>query len=182
MKKDMHPKLTGSARILSLIGLIGISFLLSVHAMPPPSAFGVWDRGSSFDPKDHPFLKGLAFNEKWADVEKQPGVFDWSTLDEAMDAAVRKNQFICNSSPQKACIDHRGSTFSLQLPDASKFVGLNVQIAHITLGKHGNCHRMAAAGIQRQRACTIKFDVIRMSANGQNLHFFFSHCFCGNPS
>ena len=81
----MHPKLTGSARILSLIGLIGISFLLSVHAMPPPSAFGVWDRGSSFDPKDHPFLKGLAFNEKWADLEKQPGLFDWSALDQAMD-------------------------------------------------------------------------------------------------
>ncbi|MBX7211171.1 MAG: hypothetical protein K1X78_22890 [Verrucomicrobiaceae bacterium] len=63
-------------------------------AAPPPSAFGVWDRGSSFDPKDHPFLKGLAFTQRWADVEKQPGAFDWSTLDESMDAAVRRNQFI----------------------------------------------------------------------------------------
>ena len=62
--------------------------------MPPPSAFGVWDRGSSFDPKDHPFLKGLAFNQAWAEVEKQPGVFDWSTLDQAMERAVQRNQFI----------------------------------------------------------------------------------------
>ena len=50
------------AKKLSLILLIGISSLLPVHAVPPPIAFGVWDRGSSFDPKDYPFLKGLAFN------------------------------------------------------------------------------------------------------------------------
>jgi len=82
------------ARIPSLIVLICVSYLGSVQAAPPPGAFGVWDRGSSFDPKDHPFLKGLAFNQRWAELEKQPGVFDWSTLDEAMDAAVRRNQFI----------------------------------------------------------------------------------------
>ncbi len=94
MKTHRHPKLTGCARILSLIGLIGINSLWPVHAVPPPSAFGVWDRGSSFDPKDYPFLKGLAFNQSWAEVEKQPGIFDWSTLDRAMDTAVRRKQFI----------------------------------------------------------------------------------------
>jgi hypothetical protein len=57
----MHAKPTGCVIILRLIGLIGIGAPLSIHAVPPTSAFGVWDRGSSFDPKDHPFLKGLAF-------------------------------------------------------------------------------------------------------------------------
>ena len=79
---------------LGLVGLLGTTLLLSVHAAPPPSAFGVWDRGSSFDPADHPFLRGLAFYQKWSEVEKQPGVFDWSVLDQAMDTAVRRNQFI----------------------------------------------------------------------------------------
>ncbi len=90
----IHCELARFAKALCLIGLMGVSSRLSADAAPPPSAFGVWDRGSSFDPKDHPFLKGLAFNEKWADVEKQPGIFDWSTLDQAMDTAVRRNQFI----------------------------------------------------------------------------------------
>jgi len=92
--KYIHPLLTVFARKLCLIVLISTCSLSLVHAVPPPSAFGVWDRGSSFDPKDHPFLKGLAFNEKWASVEKQSGIFDWSTLDQAMDTAVRRNQFI----------------------------------------------------------------------------------------
>ena len=92
--KIIYSELARAARALSLIGLVGTSLLLSVHAMPPPSAFGVWDRGSSFDPKDHPFLKGLAFNQAWADVERQPGVFDWSTLDQAMENAVKRNQFL----------------------------------------------------------------------------------------
>lgn len=82
------------ANALVFIGLLSPSLRLSVHAAPPPSAFGVWDRGSSFDPKDHPFLRGLAFYEKWADVEKQPGRFDWSVLDHAMETAVQRNQFI----------------------------------------------------------------------------------------
>ena len=95
--KRIHSKPSGPSgfvRALSLISLIATCSLATVGAAPPPSAFGVWDRGSSFDPKEHPFLKGLAFTQRWADVEKQPGVFNWSTLDAAMDAAVRRNQFI----------------------------------------------------------------------------------------
>ena len=92
--KSIHFELARSAKTLSLIGLVGTSLLLSVHAMPPPSAFGVWDRGSSFDPKEYPFLKGLAFNPAWAEVEKQPGIFDWSALDQAMENAVKRNQFL----------------------------------------------------------------------------------------
>ncbi|MEY3480749.1 MAG: hypothetical protein RIQ71_1524 [Verrucomicrobiota bacterium] len=92
--KKIEFKSSGLASALGLIGLIGPIFLSPVHAMPPPSAFGVWDRGSSFDPKDYPFLKGLAFNQDWSDVEKKPGVFDWSTLDQAMDSAAKRKQFI----------------------------------------------------------------------------------------
>ena len=97
MKKDksiVHTVSAGYAKTLGLIGLLGACLLLSAHAAPPPSAFGVWDRGSSFDPKDYPFLKGLAFNEKWAEIEKKPGHFDWSGLDQALETAVRRNQFI----------------------------------------------------------------------------------------
>lgn len=82
------------ARTLGVIGLMTSLFQAPTHAAPPPSAFGVWDRGSSFDPKDFPFLKGLAFNEVWSEVEKKPGVFDWSTLDQAMASAVQRNQFV----------------------------------------------------------------------------------------
>ena len=79
---------------LFVLSLIGIGSGGTVQAVPPSIAFGVWDRTSTFDPKDYPFLKGLAFNQVWADLEKQPGVFDWSALDQAMDSAVKKNQFI----------------------------------------------------------------------------------------
>lgn len=78
----------------SLIGLMGACFLSLLQAVPPTSSFGVWDRGNEFDPKDYPFLKGLAFNQSWADVEKKPGVFDWSKFDQAMESAVQRNQFI----------------------------------------------------------------------------------------
>ena len=81
-------------KMLSLIALVIACSCSSVQAVPPSIAFGVWDRTSTFDPKDYPFLKGLAFNQSWADIEKQPGVFDWSALDQAMDSAVKRNQFI----------------------------------------------------------------------------------------
>ncbi len=92
--KYTHPLLTVFARKLCLIGLISVCSLSLVQAVPPPRSFGVWDRGDTFDPKDYPFLKGLAFNQAWDDVEKQPGVFDWGTLDRAMERAVQRNQFI----------------------------------------------------------------------------------------
>jgi hypothetical protein len=77
---------------LFVLTLIGIC--LSLHAAPPPTAFGVWDRADASDPKEYPFLKGLAFNQAWKDVEKKPGVFDWSSLDQAMESAVQRNQLI----------------------------------------------------------------------------------------
>ena len=90
----VRPQIVRSLTLLGLIVLLGSGLLRGVRAAPPASAFGVWDRGSSFDPADHPFLRGLAFNAKWADVEPRPGVFDWKVLDQALELAVRRNQFI----------------------------------------------------------------------------------------
>ena len=91
--KIIYCELARSAKALGLIDLVGISSLLSVHAAPPPSAFGVWG-DASFDPKNHPFLKGVACTLVWEQVENKPGLFDWSALDQAMDTAVGRNQFI----------------------------------------------------------------------------------------
>ncbi|MFM9032245.1 MAG: beta-galactosidase, partial [Opitutaceae bacterium] len=85
-------RIARSAKALGVVGLFGL--LCSLRATPPPSSFGVWDRGNTYDPKDYPFLKGLAFNQDWARIEPVAGVFDWSALDGAMESAVAKNQYI----------------------------------------------------------------------------------------
>ena len=90
----IHRNLVFSAATLRVVVLLGLGALSALQAAPLASSFGVWDRGSSFDPQDYPFLRGLAFNQKWSDLEKQPGVFDWSSLDHAMDSAVGKNQYV----------------------------------------------------------------------------------------
>jgi hypothetical protein len=87
--KQTECKSTGLTRTLSLIGLmVACSFDL-VQAAPPPSAFGVWSRGGDDDVKDLPFVRGAAVDASWADVEKQPGVFDWSRMDQAVERAHR---------------------------------------------------------------------------------------------
>jgi len=92
--KYVHPLLASLVRKFSLIGLIGTCSLSMVRAEPPASSFGVWDRGYSFDPKEYPFLKGLSFNAAWGEVEKQPGVFDWSGLDQAVEKAFQKKMYL----------------------------------------------------------------------------------------
>ncbi len=95
VKKNSFVRKFGCIVIMAgFIGIIGLCLPSAIDAMPPSSSFGVWDRGDSFDPTSFPFLKGLAFNQDWADLEKQPGIFDWSALDQAMEKAVLKNQFI----------------------------------------------------------------------------------------
>lgn len=90
----VRPKLILLAGSLPLLGLIFTCLVSSVHAAPPPSAFGVWDRGDTFDPREHPFLKGFAFGQAWAEVERQPGVFDWSALDRAVEKALQRKMFV----------------------------------------------------------------------------------------
>jgi len=85
---------TGLTGKFGLIGLIAACVFSSVQAAPPPSAFGVWDRGDQYDPKEYPFLKGFSFEQSWAAVETQPGVFNWSTLDQAMEKAAQQKLFV----------------------------------------------------------------------------------------
>lgn len=83
-----------TASVLRLAsGLCALTFL-PLNATPPVNSYGVWDRSDSFNPKDYPFLKGLAFNQAWKDIEKTPGVFDWSALDHALDSALQRNQYL----------------------------------------------------------------------------------------
>jgi hypothetical protein len=77
-----------------LVFLIITSSLSFAQSSLSTSSFGVWDRGDTFDPKDYPFLKGLSFGARWADVERQPGVFDWSQLDNAIEKAFQRKMYI----------------------------------------------------------------------------------------
>ena len=69
--------------------LIGTCALSVVHAAPLPSSFGVWDRGEAQDPREYPFLRGTSCDAPWDSVEKQPGVYDWSAMDRAMESAYK---------------------------------------------------------------------------------------------
>jgi len=92
--KHIPSKLTGFARTFSLIGLIATCSLSLVQASPPPSSFGVWGQADSFDSREYPFVKGLVSNETWAGIEKEPGVFDWSGLDQAVENAFRNKMYL----------------------------------------------------------------------------------------
>jgi len=87
--KDDLPLVTAFACKISLIGLIGISFLSNLKAEPLPSSFGVWDRGEAQDPREHPFLRGTSCDAPWDEVEKKPGVYDWSGMDQAIERAYK---------------------------------------------------------------------------------------------
>ena len=41
------------------------------------------------DPKVYPFVRGTACDAPWDSVEKTPGVYDWSTMDQAIERAYR---------------------------------------------------------------------------------------------
>ena len=92
--KYIHPSLTVLARKMCLISMIITCSIAAAKAAPPPSSFGVWDRGATFDPKDYPFLKGSSFDASWNDVEKQPGVFNWSELDQAVEKACQNRSYM----------------------------------------------------------------------------------------
>ena len=79
---------------LVLVCSAGAAAMGVVRAEIPASSFGVWDRGASFDPEEYPFLKGLSFNATWGEVERQPGVFDWTGLDHAVEKAFQKKVFL----------------------------------------------------------------------------------------
>jgi len=90
--KELQTKLAGFARKLILITLICVGPFACLNAAPLPSAFGVWDRGETMDPAVYPFVKGTGCDANWESVEKQPGVYDWSEMDAAMDNVVKRKQ------------------------------------------------------------------------------------------
>ena len=79
---------------ITVIAALLLAPLAVLKAGPPPSSFGVWGEADSFDSKEYPFVKGLVFNETWADTEKEPGVFDWSGLDQAVEEAFRNKMYM----------------------------------------------------------------------------------------
>lgn len=79
---------------LILIGVISASSLSLVQAAPPLGSFGVWAKGVTFDPKDYPFVKGWTADLPWSEVERQPGAFDWSSLDQAVERAYQNGLYI----------------------------------------------------------------------------------------
>jgi len=79
---------------LSLFGAIAASSLSLVRADAPVNTFGVWAKGVTFDPQEYPFVKGWTADLPWSDVERQPGVFDWSDLDQAVDKAFQKKMYL----------------------------------------------------------------------------------------
>jgi hypothetical protein len=87
--KPTNFKCTGFARTLSLIILIGLGSLSTSNAAPLPSSFGVWDRGGPMDPKVYPYVRGTGCDAPWDEVEKTPGVYDWSVMDQAVERAYK---------------------------------------------------------------------------------------------
>lgn len=93
MKTKRSP-VAGCASSLIVLALFAALVLTPVKSAPPPSAFGVWDRGDTFDPKVYPFLKGSSFGQRWADVEAQPGIYNWAALDRAVEKAHSQKTFL----------------------------------------------------------------------------------------
>ncbi len=72
------------------LGLLGACLMASLSAAPLPSSFGVWDRGEAQDLRQYPFLRGTSCDAPWDSVEKKPGVFDWSVMDQAVARAFKE--------------------------------------------------------------------------------------------
>ena len=85
----IHPKLTGFAKKISLITLIGISSVSLINAAPRPDSFGVWDRGETKDINEYPYVRGTSCDAPWNEVEKTPGVYDWSAMDQAIEHVLK---------------------------------------------------------------------------------------------
>lgn len=81
--------------LLTMTVLFCVNFLSADDGGPIPlEAYGVWDRGASFDFEDYPFLKGLSFGADWEEIEPQPGEFNWSGLNTAVQKATEHDRFM----------------------------------------------------------------------------------------
>lgn len=63
---------------------------LNLKAIERPDWAGFYSAYTSsvIDTEKFPFIKGMADRISWSDVEPQDGVYDWSTLDNALNAAI----------------------------------------------------------------------------------------------
>jgi len=74
-----------------LIILIGVCNLSLGQSSLSTSSFGVWDRGEAMDPKVYPYVRGTSCDAPWDEVEKSDGVYDWRTMDQAIERATKEN-------------------------------------------------------------------------------------------
>lgn len=82
MEKQIFSMYAGYAATLCHVVMMGLISLSTIDAAPPPSASGVWSRGGEDAAVEkYPFERGVAVDASWADVEEQPGVYDWSSMD-----------------------------------------------------------------------------------------------------
>lgn len=65
-------------------------FNINVKSIERPDWAGFYTGTSKnvIDTKKYPFIKGLADRISWSDVEPQDGVYNWTTLDNALNAAL----------------------------------------------------------------------------------------------
>lgn len=80
--------------MLSATGLVGACSSTLVQAAPPTSAFGVWAREGEGAVKDQAFVRGDSAGGRWADIEKSPGVYDWSAIDAAVERVQKGDNFL----------------------------------------------------------------------------------------
>jgi Beta-galactosidase len=76
------------------ITLIGISNFTFAQSGPLVSSYGVWDRGFEHNLKTYPFIRGASSDCPWDNIEKKSGVYDWSSMDVAVEKAYKNKMSV----------------------------------------------------------------------------------------
>jgi hypothetical protein len=56
--------------------------------------YGVWDRSGKYTSSGYPFLKGVAINLKWSEIEPKQGQFQWKDIDKTLKQTLDGNQYV----------------------------------------------------------------------------------------
>ena len=81
-------------RKIIFITLVGFSNFVFAQSGPPVSSYGVWDRGFEHDIIAYPFIRGASSDCPWDNIEKKSGVYDWSSMDEAVEKAYKNKMSV----------------------------------------------------------------------------------------